>query len=389
MVTGAGRGRNGRRPTELQPRRLRRPRGHLQAGARGIRCDRPSGRHPRRPAGPQDPTRAVRRRAHVLGRTAKPSASPSTTARAPTTGCRPPTSSSPRTPRRATALLVDDGNVGLVVEHIDGNDVVCTVTEGGPVSNNKGLSLPGMNVSVPATVGEGHRGPRVRAAARRRPGRAVVRAIARRRRTGARGDGPRRPPGARDRQAGEARSHRQSRSHRAGIRRGHGGPRRPRRRAAAGRGAAGAEARHPNGKGERQTRHRRHPDAGVDDRELAADPRRGLRRRQRGARRRGRGDAVRRDVGRQVSARGGQDDGAHHLGGRAELDGGAAADARAPHQARCDLLCRARHRRAAGRQGAGGVHPVRRHGAPAGAAAHPAAAAGVHRRCPRCAASWR
>ena len=28
--------------------------------------------------------------------------------------------------------------------------MVCTVTEGGPVSNNKGLSLPGMNVSVPA-----------------------------------------------------------------------------------------------------------------------------------------------------------------------------------------------------------------------------------------------
>jgi len=47
-------------------------------------------------------------------------------------------------------LLVDDGNVGLVVEHVDGNDVVCTVTEGGPISNNKGLSLPGMNVSVPA-----------------------------------------------------------------------------------------------------------------------------------------------------------------------------------------------------------------------------------------------
>jgi pyruvate kinase len=29
-------------------------------------------------------------------------------------------------------------------------DVVCRVTEGGPVSDNKGLSLPGMNVSVPA-----------------------------------------------------------------------------------------------------------------------------------------------------------------------------------------------------------------------------------------------
>jgi pyruvate kinase len=47
-------------------------------------------------------------------------------------------------------LLVDDGKVALVVERIEADDVVCTVTEGGPVSNNKGLSLPGMNVSVPA-----------------------------------------------------------------------------------------------------------------------------------------------------------------------------------------------------------------------------------------------
>lgn len=47
-------------------------------------------------------------------------------------------------------LLVDDGKVGLIVEHIDGDDVVCSVTEGGPVSNNKGLSMPGMKFSVPA-----------------------------------------------------------------------------------------------------------------------------------------------------------------------------------------------------------------------------------------------
>ena len=47
-------------------------------------------------------------------------------------------------------VLVDDGNVGLLVDHIDGDDVVCTVTEGGPVSNNKGMSLPGMSVSAPA-----------------------------------------------------------------------------------------------------------------------------------------------------------------------------------------------------------------------------------------------
>ncbi|MEV0360525.1 pyruvate kinase [Nocardia sp. NPDC050697] len=47
-------------------------------------------------------------------------------------------------------LLVDDGKVGLTVTGVDGNDVICRVTEGGPVSNNKGVSLPGMNVSVPA-----------------------------------------------------------------------------------------------------------------------------------------------------------------------------------------------------------------------------------------------
>lgn len=47
-------------------------------------------------------------------------------------------------------LLVDDGKVGLRVVAVEGDDVVCEVTEGGPVSDNKGLSLPGMNVSVPA-----------------------------------------------------------------------------------------------------------------------------------------------------------------------------------------------------------------------------------------------
>ena len=47
-------------------------------------------------------------------------------------------------------LLVDDGKVALVCKEVDGNDVVCEVTEGGPVSNNKGVSLPGMDISVPA-----------------------------------------------------------------------------------------------------------------------------------------------------------------------------------------------------------------------------------------------
>lgn len=47
-------------------------------------------------------------------------------------------------------LLVDDGKITLIVTEVDGNDVVCRVLEGGPVSNNKGISLPGMDVSAPA-----------------------------------------------------------------------------------------------------------------------------------------------------------------------------------------------------------------------------------------------
>ncbi|HEY2095453.1 MAG: pyruvate kinase [Pseudonocardiales bacterium] len=47
-------------------------------------------------------------------------------------------------------LLVDDGKVGLRVVKVDGLDVVCRVVEGGTVSDNKGISLPGMNVTVPA-----------------------------------------------------------------------------------------------------------------------------------------------------------------------------------------------------------------------------------------------
>jgi pyruvate kinase len=52
--------------------------------------------------------------------------------------------------RPGDRLLVDDGNVALIAVDIEnGTDVVCDVTEGGPVSDNKGLSLPGVSVSVP------------------------------------------------------------------------------------------------------------------------------------------------------------------------------------------------------------------------------------------------
>jgi len=46
-------------------------------------------------------------------------------------------------------VLVDDGRLALQVEAVHGADVVTRVLEGGPISNNKGLNLPGTSVSVP------------------------------------------------------------------------------------------------------------------------------------------------------------------------------------------------------------------------------------------------
>jgi len=47
-------------------------------------------------------------------------------------------------------ILIDDGKVGLKAIEVTATDVVCEVTVPGPVSNNKGINLPGVAVSVPA-----------------------------------------------------------------------------------------------------------------------------------------------------------------------------------------------------------------------------------------------
>ena len=47
-------------------------------------------------------------------------------------------------------ILIDDGKVTVEVSSIVGNDVITHVIEPGTVSNNKGINLPGVAVSVPA-----------------------------------------------------------------------------------------------------------------------------------------------------------------------------------------------------------------------------------------------
>src|SRR5690625_4029812 len=52
--------------------------------------------------------------------------------------------------REGDRILIDDGRVVVRVTAVEGPRVVTNVEVGGPVSNNKGLNLPGVAVNVPA-----------------------------------------------------------------------------------------------------------------------------------------------------------------------------------------------------------------------------------------------
>jgi pyruvate kinase len=48
------------------------------------------------------------------------------------------------------AIMIDDGKVSVQVVQVKGNDVITKVIQPGMVSNNKGINLPGVAVSLPA-----------------------------------------------------------------------------------------------------------------------------------------------------------------------------------------------------------------------------------------------
>ena len=47
-------------------------------------------------------------------------------------------------------ILIDDGLVGLRINEIKGNDIICTVENSGIVKNHKGVNLPGVKINLPA-----------------------------------------------------------------------------------------------------------------------------------------------------------------------------------------------------------------------------------------------
>ena len=231
--------------------------------------------------------------------------------RAPSSSSRPTTSPATSTICSTTykglpgdvnvgdAILIDDGKVALEAIEVTDTTCVTRVVEGGRVSDNKGINLPGVAVSVPAMSEKDvadlrwalRLGVDMIALSFVRRADDLLDVAADHGRRG------RAPPGAR--QDREAAGGRQPRVDHRRLRRHHGRARRPRRGAAARAGAAGAEARRHARAPSRQAGHRRHADARLDGVDDAPDARRGQRRRQRGPRRRRRAHALGRDLGRR------------------------------------------------------------------------------------------
>ena len=55
----------------------------------------------------------------------------------------------PRDVSMGTRILINDGVIELLAEKVTGTDIVCRVIHGGTLSNNKGINVPGVKLSMP------------------------------------------------------------------------------------------------------------------------------------------------------------------------------------------------------------------------------------------------
>lgn len=51
--------------------------------------------------------------------------------------------------REGGSILIDDGLIELKIEHVTETDIVCTVMNGGVISDHKGVNIPGEDLSMP------------------------------------------------------------------------------------------------------------------------------------------------------------------------------------------------------------------------------------------------
>ena len=56
----------------------------------------------------------------------------------------------PHEVRPGSKILIDDGLIGLIVNSIDGQDMHCTVENGGEIGERKGVNVPNVEIGLPA-----------------------------------------------------------------------------------------------------------------------------------------------------------------------------------------------------------------------------------------------
>lgn len=55
----------------------------------------------------------------------------------------------PRDVKHGTTILINDGLISMKVDEVTATDIVCTVVDGGLVTNHKGVNVPGINLNMP------------------------------------------------------------------------------------------------------------------------------------------------------------------------------------------------------------------------------------------------
>lgn len=55
---------------------------------------------------------------------------------------------------KGSIILIDDGLIGLEVDHVEGQDMYCIVTNGGEIGEKKGVNVPNVNVGLPSVTAQ-------------------------------------------------------------------------------------------------------------------------------------------------------------------------------------------------------------------------------------------
>ena len=58
----------------------------------------------------------------------------------------------PKEVEKGSIILIDDGLVGLEVDHVEGNDMHCVVTNGGEIGEKKGVNVPNVEIGLPSVT---------------------------------------------------------------------------------------------------------------------------------------------------------------------------------------------------------------------------------------------